>query len=387
MFLADHTPDSSFKKMWGITDTAELKTRWVRFIRERGYRDFFMKLYYKEFYGKPYPDSLKDLYGTGKAVDTADMNVILSWLPGYRRDQLKDNPQALMDYAGWLMKWKLGAEKATQTGYASKPLVQNVLRWAWRLDVAQRYVNEKLVPEAKKGITIDTAMARYAYWDDNGNPGTPIDTTQMKDFLAKLTTTEVTANFDRLLYRMRLGQKVKFFTNDWRDEKVKDPAKLLREADSLRDTGNTAEAESRYRTLTNDFIFTPQGKKALVELAKIQTEQQTYNEAIKNYRRFLYIGADPGKQCNTMFMIGFIYDEYLDRPEMAEANYKWVLKNAPDCELADDAEFMMLHLGEQMSSVEELQAEVKRQGKKVEASENEAEGLAVDTVEETSKTK
>jgi hypothetical protein len=67
---------------------------------------------------------------------------------------------------------------------------------------------------------------------------------------------------------------------------------------------------------------------------------------------------------------------------MAEVNYKWVLKNAPDCELADDAEFMMLHLGEQMSSVEELQAEVKRQGKKVEASEPEAEGLAVDTAVE-----
>ena len=52
---------------------------------------------------------------------------------------------------------------------------------------------------------------------------------------------------------------------------------------------------------------------------------------------------------------------------MAEVNYKWVLKNAPDCELTDDAEFMMLHLGEQMASVDELQAEVKRQGKKVEA--------------------
>ena len=76
-----------------------------------------------------------------------------------------------------------------------------------------------------------------------------------------------------------------------------------------------------------------------------------------------------------MFMIGFIYDEYLDKPEIAEANYKWVLKNAPGCELADDAEFMMLHLGEQMASVDELQAEVKRQGKKVEASANENRDL------------
>ena len=80
-----------------------------------------------------------------------------------------------------------------------------------------------------------------------------------------------------------------------------------------------------------------------------------------------------------MFMIGFIYDEYLDRPEMAEVNYKWVLKNTPDCELSDDAEFMMLHLGEQMSSVDELQAEVKRQGKKVEASDADTAALTVET--------
>ena len=106
---------------------------------------------------------------------------------------------------------------------------------------------------------------------------------------------------------------------------------------------------------------------------------QAYNDAIKNYRRFLVLDIDKSKQCNNMFMIGFIYDEYLDRPDMAELNYKWVLKNAPDCELADDAEFMMLHLGEQMASVDELQAEVKRQGKKVEASPADEQGLNVES--------
>ena len=79
-----------------------------------------------------------------------------------------------------------------------------------------------------------------------------------------------------------------------------------------------------------------------------------------------------------MFMIGFIYDEYCNKPEMAEANYRRVLKNAPGCELADDAEFMMLHLGEQMASVNKLQAEVKRQGKKVEAPETDTAGLKVE---------
>jgi hypothetical protein len=39
---------------------------------------------------------------------------------------------------------------------------------------------------------------------------------------------------------------------------------------------------------------------------------------------------------------------------------------------------MMLHLGEQMASVDELQAEVKRQGKKVEASAADEQSLKVD---------
>ena len=71
-------------------------------------------------------------------------------------------------------------------------------------------------------------------------------------------------------------------------------------------------------------------------------------------------------------MIGFIYDEYMDKSELAEVNYKWVLNNDPECELADDAEFMMLHLGEPMNSVEELQAQTMRQNRKVESFEETA---------------
>jgi len=67
-------------------------------------------------------------------------------------------------------------------------------------------------------------------------------------------------------------------------------------------------------------------------------------------------------------MIGFINDEYLNKSDLAQINYRWVLKNTPECELADDAEFMSLHLGESMSSVEELRAEALRQGKKVDTS-------------------
>ena len=381
LFLAAHKPDPAFLRRLDSADAKDsniVKTQWISYIRENAFRDYFLKADFKEKYGKSYPDSLKDLYGKGKILSTADMDVILSWIPAYQRDQVKNNPQRLMDFAGWLMKWKLFSEKAVSSGFASQPATQNMLKWAWRLEVAQRYVSAKLAAQAKTGVAIDTAMALYSYWDESGNPGAPVDTNALKAHIAKLTSQEVATNFENLIYQIRKAAPVRFSQATYKDEKANNPAQLLKQADSLRDTGNTAEAETRYRTLVSDFAFSPEGKKALVELAKVQTEQQSYTEAIKNYRRFLVIDADKSKQCNTMFMIGFIYDEYLDKPDMAEINYKWVLKNAPECELADDAEFMMLHLGEQMASVDELQAEVKRQGKKVEATETDSSGLKVE---------
>jgi outer membrane protein assembly factor BamD (BamD/ComL family) len=181
-----------------------------------------------------------------------------------------------------------------------------------------------------------------------------------------------------MVYDKRRAVGVEFLQSDWKDERDEDPAALMATADSLRDTGNVNEAQNYYRKLSSEFAFTDQGRKAYQELAKIQTEKQTYREAITNYRRYLLFGREPDRLCNTFFMIGFIYDEYMDKPDLAEVNYTWVLKHTPDCELADDAEFMMLHLGEQMAGVDELQAEVKRQGKKVEDTETDTAGLKVE---------
>lgn len=379
LFLKDHKPDSAFLAGSPVKDTNAVNNRWLQYMRYEGYRDVFLKRYFKEKYGKPYPDSVDDLVGKGKILSQDDMEVILSWIPPDRRDVVRKNKTSLADFAKWLMRWWLFSEKAKAMGYASKPEIRYTLKWAWRFEITQRYISATLTPAAKKMSHIDTAMALYSYYDDFGNPGTTPDTTSLKDHIKRLVFQQTKEHFDGLMYKIRRKAHVKFLTKDWIDERDKDPAALIRKADSLRDTGKTSEAETIYRTLTSDFAFTPEGKKAFIELAKLQTEQQIYTEAIRNYRRILLTDSDPGKRCNYMFMIGFIYDEYLDRPEMAEVNYKWVLKNAPDCELNDDAEFMMLHLGEQMSSVEELQAEVRRQGKKVEASEADTIALTVET--------
>jgi hypothetical protein len=76
-------------------------------------------------------------------------------------------------------------------------------------------------------------------------------------------------------------------------------------------------------------------------------------------------------------MIGFTYDEYLKSYSLAEANYKWILRDAPNCSLASDAEFMLQHLDEPMTSIEEIQGQSVRQGRKIDFDDD----IAVDEEE------
>ena len=142
------------------------------------------------------------------------------------------------------------------------------------------------------------------------------------------------------------------------------PAVLYRTADSLVTTGQSAAADSLFSILANSYPFLPQGTAAMAEHGRFLTDSGRYMDAIKAYRRYLLSDKKQEKRCNTMFMIGFNYGEYLRLPILAEKNYKWILKYIPNCELADDAEFMTLHLDEPMITVEEIREEASRQGKK-----------------------
>jgi hypothetical protein len=266
-----------------------------------------------------------------------------------------------------LIQLKLFSEKAVASGFASKPEVKKVLEWAWKNEIAQRYVNESIAPAVRKAVHIDSAMALYSFWDENGSPGAAIDPVKFINHSAQLYSQQLLEKFERYIYEIRRTRQVKFLHPDtWSDGRVQDPEKLLRGADSLRDIGAITQARAMYSILTDYYVFTDEGKKALIELAKIQAEQQGQSrfDAIKNYRRFLILDNDRSKQCEVMFRIGFLYDRDLNRAGMAEVNYRWVLKNAPDCRFAGDAEVMLQHLGEPMPGGEELRDEAKRQGKK-----------------------
>lgn len=377
LFAAKYPPDSAFyaskADSTGKFDSADVQTQWVMKER-RNLPEFFMKKVYKKRYGKEYPeplnvDSVNDIVGEGKIITPEDMDVIYGWLPEGRREGYKTAEKKLY-LAGWLLKWLMFSEEAKEiefdkTNKDVKLMVDN----AWKFEVVVKYVNDVLVPQVEKEATVDTAMCIFKAWDRSHKPGTYPDSTDLNDAIKPYYDLKVRTALEGKIYAIRKKVGVKFLQSDFTDDKVEDPVKLAAEADSLYGEGSSKEAEKKYKMLADNFLFTGEGKNALVELAKILTENEKYRDAVNRYRQFLQFSPDREKRCNIFFMIGFVYSEYLSKPELAEANYKWILKNTPECELADDAEFMCLHLAEPMIGVDELQAEAKRQGRKPEEAE------------------
>jgi len=367
LFTKNFPPDSSFISRIDKEDSSRINDIWFS-SNKRNAPDFFVREFFKEKYQKNYPDSISEIYGENKIFTPEDMNVILSWIrPEYR--QQYENEKGTVRLVEFLIQWKLFSEKAVQMAFTSTPEFKKLMDWAWKIEVANEYVKNEILPQSDKNLIIDSSIVPYIIHDESNSVVANIDSSTLSNKIATLLNKQKKLKVDSLIYEIRKEKQVKFLQNDLKDVLDQDPVALLKQADSLRDTGLVDEASRLYTTLASDFMFFPEGKNALYELAKIQTERQSYTMAIENYRNYLLSCPDPKKKSITFFMIGFIYDEYMDKSELAEVNYKWVLNNDPECELADDAEFMMLHLGEPMNSVEELQAQTTRQNRTVDTFE------------------
>jgi len=328
----------------------------------RQHQDFFLFKFYKELYGKELPEEVEDYALETGFITENDRDVILSWLPE-RRKQLHKTAETQKVLLRWLVRWKVYTEKAKKSGYMKREETRIIREWARKVETVVRYIDEVLAVNPREIITIDTTFTKFAHWDGNRKVDIPVDTAKYNANTELLEARLVGFAIDSIIHDIRKQHTVTFLQSDYTDQKDKDPTKLKEQADLARDSGNTAEAEKLYTTLITDFGYTPEGKVSLTELAKIQTENKQYQEAIRNYRFHTITGDTACNLCNTFFMIGFIYSEHIGLPELAEINYKWILKNEPDCELVDDAEFMMLHLDEPMISIEELQGQAARQGK------------------------
>ena len=374
MFCERNKPDSAFMNSAymksfpkdSLPPQSEIDDSWVNSVRKNPPL-FFMKKFYKEDFGKAYPDSIDEIFGDGKVITPKDLDVILNWLPDDRRDNFTQG-HGKKEMVEWLLKWKLFAERAEKSGYLKKnPHYKTGLDWALRIEYANAYVISELSTKVTPPAAPDSSNILFAYTDDLGYVNLKPDTSEINSRIRIYNQKKKTDQIDSMIYSVRKKAVIKYFQDELKDDKVIEPSKLIAKADSLRDSSKSDAAEQEYKKLVDNFGFTPEGKRATIELAKLLTERQSYYQAVGYYRNYLLHGDDKSKFCNVFFMIGFIYDEYLDKPGLAELNYKYILKNLKDCDLTDDAEFMMLHLGEPMSSIEELQAEALRQGRKIDA--------------------
>ncbi|MBN1306726.1 MAG: hypothetical protein JXA18_02325 [Chitinispirillaceae bacterium] len=354
LFLSEYQHDS------GSSDLHNSGV-FYRFFTD-GYKEYFMKKFYSEKYGKPFPRSVDATGGIKGFINEKDVQSALPLLAPQERIAFEKDP---LPFVHSLAQWKLFSEKAVASGYTARFEVRKALKWAFKIEAAQRYIKNQMLPLIKQSMRIDTSLAELSYYDEAASAGAVIDTGAWKAHLATIKQEQMAMTYDSLIVPLRRNLQVRFLQSDWSDEKGGDPVLLLKRADSLRDRGGESDAYDAYAVLAANYAFTPQGSRALLELAAMQAERDGYcDEAIKNYRRYLLKARDPQEQCTAVSAIGFIYDRYLGRLDLAELQYRWVLKHAPECPRAADAEFMLLHLGEPFPGSRELQAEALRQGRK-----------------------
>jgi len=390
LFYETHKPDSAFIERLGerANDSASLRNHWIYNVRSNP-PEFFMRQLYKEHYGEAYTDDIEQIYGDGKLIVADDIDVIRSWVPENRANSMR-----MKELVEWLLKWKLFSDQAQRLGLASGPEFKEMLHWAQRIDVAQYYLRQEILPKHNitnpiidMALSTDSSLAALIIFDQQGSAMQP-NPMRLNAELENIVRTRINAKIDKEIFDIRRSVKVVFLQDEFKDNRDADPVLLIAKADSLREAGWGAdadlgyaeslklieEAEEIYRILTNDFAFTEQGRRAYSETAKIHIDK--YNSdpnkerwlltaAINDYRKGQIFDSENETLCNSYFMIGFTYDEYLKNFSLAEANYKWILKNSPTCALVSDAEFMMLHLDEPMVSIEEIQARSVRQGRKI----------------------
>ena len=80
---------------------------------------------------------------------------------------------------------------------------------------------------------------------------------------------------------------------------------------------------------------------------ELYTEAQNFSEkgeyisAIKTYEEIMKSFPESPRAYKAQFLIAFVYSENLKAYEKARENYKILIEKYPNCDLADDAKYMM----------------------------------------------
>jgi tetratricopeptide (TPR) repeat protein len=385
VFYDKYKPDSVFlasiEGQEHANDSVMVRNHWIYQVRSNP-ADFYMRQFYFDKTGQVY-ENIRQIYENKDFegyIESPDLDVVRAWVPEGRRGMRNE------DLIEWLYKWRSFGQYAEARGMLlNNSEYKEMVNWALRIEHANAFlVNEVIKKMAMPEMT--PAMREFVELSvlDQVGSASLVSGQMLQMEVDNLSRALVSVAVDSVIHDIRKSVKVEWMQDEFRDNRGDDPAALFAKADSLREAASfgdsdensakaMADAENLFRTVATEFAFLPEGRKAMVELAKLLTDRYVANpqrfllsQAINSYRRAQMLDTDNENRCNNYFMVGFIYDEHLKHYELAEANYKWILRNTPSCALASDAEFMLLHLGEPMTNIEEIQGRSVRQGRDVE---------------------
>jgi outer membrane protein assembly factor BamD (BamD/ComL family) len=90
----------------------------------------------------------------------------------------------------------------------------------------------------------------------------------------------------------------------------------------------------------------------LFNLAQQAENEENFEKAIDFYSILLKKYPNNEHNYKAQFMIGFIFSEELKNYDKAREAMQKVVDNYPDCDLADDALWMLEHMGEDLEGME-----------------------------------
>ncbi|MBN1756607.1 tetratricopeptide repeat protein [bacterium] len=92
-------------------------------------------------------------------------------------------------------------------------------------------------------------------------------------------------------------------------------------------------------------------KDGLNELAKYLIGESEFEDALLCYQKIMELFPGGEDEDKSVFMIGYIYGEYLNNIEKAKDYFQIVIDKYPDSELRDDAEWMHENVGKPLEEI------------------------------------
>ncbi|MGM0443603.1 MAG: tetratricopeptide repeat protein [Fibrobacterota bacterium] len=358
LFLEEYPPSQEFRAAYDSSSAVPLDSAWLE-KQKKDLSSFFLRTFYRDKYDSDLPDRMKVLVGKNKLISESELSELMTWLPERMRRGPKDSRYP---FARHILKWKIFAEKAESTGYADSKDAEKEREWFRKYVVVHHYINNVLPNKLGPYRELVEQNVAYAYWDKYGDPLSISDSVLYSEVLDSYSERMNAISVNKHIFDRRRSNSVSFISDKLNYFYFESPDSLYQVADSFATAGATERAEVLYRDLKEDYAFAQEGLDAHLKLAEQYKKKNLYKKAVKCYRDYIILSGRGEDFCNEYFMIAMLYGDKLERLKQAGANYKWIFENSPECSMADDAEFMYLHLGEPIPDIDELKAMNRRQG-------------------------